>query len=138
MREGAGRQAVSVSVTKRRGVVFAAVRGEIETGTCEQVRERLLACLADRPAALVVDLAGVTLLGSMGIAVLVESREHAERSGAGFAVVAGARTVVRPMRITDVGALLGLCATVEEALHAVGGDTTTRGMRRDRFSWWSS
>ncbi|XVV02695.1 STAS domain-containing protein [Actinosynnema sp. CA-248983] len=118
VREDFSRQAVSVSVTKRRGVVFAAVRGEIETDTCEQVREHLLACLAGSPAALVVDLAGVTFLGSMGVAVLVESREHAERSGVGFAVVAGARTVVRPMRVTDVDALLGLCATVEEAVHA--------------------
>ncbi|NUT94464.1 MAG: STAS domain-containing protein [Saccharothrix sp.] len=135
---GADGQSVSVNVTKRRGVVFAAVRGEIETDTCEQVREQLLACLAESPAALVVDLDGVTFLGSLGIAVLVESREYAERSGAGFAVVAGSHTVVRPMRVTDVGALLGLCTTVEEALDVLGGDTAHGGSGRDGFSWWSS
>ncbi|XVV00670.1 STAS domain-containing protein [Actinosynnema sp. CA-248983] len=126
------RDSVAVAVTKRRGVVFAKVWGEIETDTCDQVRGELLACLADGPDGLVVDLAGVPFLGSMGIAVLVEVREHAERSAAGFAVVAGARTLVRPMRVTEVDGLLGLCATVEEALHVVEGGP------RDSFSWWSS
>ncbi|RKT74965.1 anti-sigma B factor antagonist [Saccharothrix variisporea] len=126
------RQGASITVARRRRVVFAAVRGEIDTATCDQVRRDLLACLADAPEGLVVDLAGVTFLGSLGIAVLVEVREHAERAGVAFAVVADRAAVVRPMYVTEVDGLLGLCSSVEEAVEAV------RGGARHGFSWWSS
>lgn len=125
----------TVKVTKRRGVVFAEVHGEIDTETYRGVREELFACLEGGPAALVVDLAGVGFFGSMGIAVLVEVRERAERLGTAFAVAAGQRTVVGPMRLTEVDGLLTLCATVEEALAVVRGGA---GGPDDGFSWWSS
>ncbi|MGM1060546.1 STAS domain-containing protein [Saccharothrix sp. Mg75] len=156
---------VGVVVARRRGVVFAEVRGEVDTDSYRQVRQELFSCLDGAPAALVVDLRRVEFFGSLGIAVLMEVHERATGLGAGFAVVAGHRTVVQPIRVTDVGELLGLCSTVEEAVARVEGrDDEHRsdgryqgddGRRQgddgryqgddgryqggtDGFSWWSS
>ncbi|WP_447001950.1 STAS domain-containing protein [Saccharothrix isguenensis] len=150
------RSEVTVKVTRRRGVVFAEVDGEIDTDTYRLVRQELFACLDGGCAALVVDLTGVGFLGSMGIAVLVEVRERAEQLEVAFAVAAGQRTVVQPMRMSEVDALLGLRSTVAEAVAEVrGGPQRHSGIDHDRpashapvdggegrvdtgFSWWSS
>ncbi|MFD1148740.1 STAS domain-containing protein [Saccharothrix hoggarensis] len=118
--------AVTVKVARRRGVAFVEVHGEIDTDTYRQVRQELFACLDGATSALVVDLAGVAFLGSMGIAVLVEVRERARELGVGFAVAAGQRTVVRPMRMSEVDRLLGLCATVAEAVAVARVDAERR------------
>ncbi len=118
------------------GVVVAAVHGDFDVDTFREVREGLFTCLNGRASALVVDLGDVGFFGSMGIAVLVEARQRADVVGAGFAVVAGRRTVARPIRMTDMEDVLRLHRTVEEALAAVraqSGQETDAG-----FSWWSS
>ena len=136
MQENLDQPHASIKVTRRRGVMYAEVRGEIDTGSCEQVRRDLLACLADGPAALVVDLTGVAVLGSLGIAVLIEVREHAERSRVAFAVAADHGKVVRPMHVTEVASLLGLCSTVADAVALVRRATASH--HHAEFSWWSS
>ncbi|MEV8443725.1 STAS domain-containing protein [Actinosynnema sp. NPDC051121] len=118
------------------GVVVAAVHGDFDVDTFREVREALFTCLNGRASALVVDLGDVGFFGSMGIAVLVEARQRADVVGAGFAVVAGRRTVARPIRLTDTEDLLRLHRTCDEALASVrerSGHGTDTG-----FSWWSS
>ncbi|CAL9432465.1 hypothetical protein SUDANB95_02063 [Actinosynnema sp. ALI-1.44] len=123
--------AAAVRTTRRRGVVFAHVRGEVDTANYDVVRAELLGCLDNASTALVVDLADVEFFGSMGIAVLVEVREHVDRLGMGFAVAAGHRVVVNPMRVTQVERLLTLRPTLEDAIAAV------ERPRDGGFSWWS-
>ncbi|MFT7837980.1 STAS domain-containing protein [Saccharothrix sp. BKS2] len=142
------RPGVAVRVARRRGVVFAGVQGDIDTDSYQDVRQQLFACLEDDPSALIVDLGGVVLFGSLGIAVLMEVHERAYETGVGFAVVARQRTVVDPMRVTEVDVLLTLRPTVDEALTAVRARSgqTDDGMPGPRdseeqdhgFSWWSS
>ncbi|MFD7659590.1 STAS domain-containing protein [Actinosynnema sp. NPDC059797] len=131
---------MAVRVARRRGVVFAEVWGEVDTDSYREVRQELFACLEDDPAALVVDLCGVGLFGSLGIAVLMEVHERAHETGVGFAVVARQRTVVDPMRVTEVDALLTLRPTVDEAVAAVLARRAEDGsVEEDHgFSWWSS
>ena len=128
--------AVTVEDVGDDGVVVVAVHGDFDVDNFRDVREALFTCLNGRASALVVDLGDVGFFGSMGIAVLVEARQRADVVGAGFAVVAGRRTVARPIRLTDTEDLLRLHRTQEEALATVrarsgqGADTG--------FSWWSS
>ena len=139
---------VGVAVARRRGVVFADVRGEVDTDSYRHLRQELFSCLDGGPAALVVDLRHVDFFGSLGIAVLMEVHERAYETGVGFAVVARQRTVVDPMRVTEVDVLLTLRPTVDEALAAVRArsdqvDGGTPGPRDSEeqdhgFSWWSS
>ena len=92
---------VTVREVGEDGVVIAAVHGDFDVDTFRDVREALFTCLNGRAAALGVDLGDVGFFGSMGIAVLVEVRQRADVVGAGFAVVAGRRSVARPIRMTD-------------------------------------
>lgn len=143
MHDEVDRGPVSVRIAKRRGVVVAEVRGEIDTDSYRHVREELFDCLEGDPKGLVIDLAGVDFLASMGIAVLVDVRERADRHGVGYAVVAGHRTVVRPMRMAEVDALLTLRPTLDEALAAVRaqiepGADEPPATPDSWFSWWSS
>lgn len=129
-------QPVTVEDVGDDGVVIAAVHGDFDVDSFRDVREALFTCLNGRASALVVDLGDVGFFGSMGIAVLVEARQRADVVGAGFAVVAGRRTVARPIRMTDTEDLLRLHRTQDEALAAVrarSGQETGTG-----FSWWSS
>ncbi|PSL52746.1 anti-anti-sigma factor [Saccharothrix carnea] len=112
------------------GVVVAVVHGDFDVDTFRDVRQALFTCLNGRASALVVDLGEVGFFGSMGIAVLVEARQRADVVGAGFAVVAGRRTVARPIRMTEMEDLLRLHRTRDEALATVRGESG--------FSWWSS
>ncbi|GGP86432.1 STAS domain-containing protein [Saccharothrix coeruleofusca] len=129
----------SVEVAVREGVVVAAVRGDVDVDNFRQVREALFTCLNRGGAALVVDLDGVGFFGSMGIAVLVEARQRADVLDTGFAVVAGRRAVVRPIRTADVEELLQVRRTLEEALAAARDRSQRRGDEADTpFSWWSS
>lgn len=118
------------------GVVLAAVHGDFDVDTFRDVREVLFTCLNGRASGLVVDLDDVGFFGSMGIAVLVEVRQRADVVGAGFAVVAGRRTVARPIRLTDMEGVLRLHRTREEALAAVR-DRSAQAAEPE-FSWWSS
>ncbi|WP_229073490.1 STAS domain-containing protein [Actinoplanes sp. DH11] len=62
-------------------VVTVAVRGEIDMDTGNHVEHTLLAALDAAPETLVVDLSGVTFLGSVGLRILVECQLMAEKSG---------------------------------------------------------
>ncbi|MFJ6675726.1 STAS domain-containing protein [Actinosynnema sp. NPDC091369] len=123
---------VTVREVGEDGVVVAAVHGDFDVDTFRDVREALFTCLNGRASALVVDLGDVGFFGSMGIAVLVEARQRADVVGAEFAVVAGRRSVARPIRVTETEDLLRLHRTREEALDAV------RDRSGREFSWWSS
>jgi anti-anti-sigma factor len=134
--EDVGQPSVTVQDVGDDGVVVAAVRGDFDVDTFRDVREALFTCLNGSASALVVDLGEVGFFGSMGIAVLVEARQRADVVGAGFAVVAGRRTVARPIRVTDTDDLLRLHRTRDEALATVRARS---GQRADpEFSWWSS
>ncbi|MFD4637378.1 STAS domain-containing protein [Lentzea sp. NPDC058436] len=108
-----------VEVITAEGVVIAAVHGDVDHDTFREIRDALFTCTAGGAAAVVVDLDQVGFFGSIGIAVLLETRQHADQLGIGFAVVAGRRTVARPIRLTDTQDLLRVQRTRDEALAAV-------------------
>ncbi|WP_434446743.1 STAS domain-containing protein [Lentzea sp. E54] len=82
--------------------------------------DELDACLATRPEAMVLDLGGVTFLGSAGVRLVLHAHLGMEESHARLAVVAAHRTVLKPLHITDVDRLLDLYPSVSDALAAVG------------------
>jgi anti-sigma B factor antagonist len=61
---------LDITVRGERGVVIAAVTGEIDISTVTQLRERLFE-LADNGGTLIVDLNRVTFIDSAGLAALV-------------------------------------------------------------------
>jgi anti-sigma B factor antagonist len=64
----------------------------------------------------VVDMTGVTFLGSAGLAVLVEAARLAQQSNAALKVVATARAVTRPLEATGLGEVFSVSDSVDAAL----------------------
>jgi anti-sigma B factor antagonist len=95
-----------LSVTAQRdGVVVRLVAaGEIDMSTADVLRESLSRALHTRPAAVVVDMADVTLLDSTGITALVQARNHAIGDGATITLI-NCRPIVH--RVLEVTGLLG-------------------------------
>jgi len=82
--------------------------------------------LADDPPTLVIDLAEVTLLASVGLRLRATANERfvlatAKRSveSGGFAVVAGGPETCRPIELTDLNEVFDLYLSLNDALEAV-------------------
>ncbi|MEV8441781.1 STAS domain-containing protein [Actinosynnema sp. NPDC051121] len=98
------------------GLTVTRVVGEVDLVGAELVRAELDARLDLRPPVLVVDLTGVTMLGSLGIAALLDAHHRAGAAGVGFAVVARHRSVVHPLRLTEVDRVLTVVPTLAEVV----------------------
>jgi anti-anti-sigma factor len=106
------------------GVAVAAVAGVVDMVSYREIAADLGALVESRPPALVLDLRGVTFLGSIGIAVLVNAQHATRRLGVAFAVVADNRSVLRPLLAARVDHVLPVHPTLDDALSAVRLATT--------------
>ena len=107
--------ALTITVRSERGVVIAAVTGEIDISTVPQLQVRLFE-LADSGGTLIVDLNRVTFIDSAGLGALVgAARRTAEHGGSLHAVCA--RPQPRKLLwLTGVDRRIPLTATVDGAL----------------------
>ncbi|MFJ6675438.1 STAS domain-containing protein [Actinosynnema sp. NPDC091369] len=103
--------------TAAQGVTVVSVSGEVDMLTAPQLRASALQHL-DAGSTLVLDLSGVSFLGSAGLAVLVEASQQAARREAEFRVVAVERAVTRPLAATGLGEVFSVFESVEQALGA--------------------
>ncbi|NUT48308.1 MAG: STAS domain-containing protein [Saccharothrix sp.] len=109
---------VAVDSTEVDGLAVTKVTGDVDLAGVDLVRAELAAQVRRRPPVLVVDLSGVTVLGSLGIAALLDAHRDATTAGVGFAVVASHRSVVRPLRLTEVDRLLTVAPTLDHVVAA--------------------
>ncbi|MEU7528233.1 STAS domain-containing protein [Saccharothrix sp. NPDC042600] len=116
---------VGTTTEWRRGALVVHVTGEVDMETCDDLRAAIVEALAADPRALVLDLDGVTVFGSIGLSLLIEVRHRAEARRIGFAVATERRAVLRPLTETGVIDLLVLRADVEEAAEAALATPTT-------------
>ncbi|WP_447001957.1 STAS domain-containing protein [Saccharothrix isguenensis] len=119
---------IRVETTSRHGVVVVTVHGDVDMDTCDELRRWVVDGLDRRPGALVLDLSGVVVFGSIGLSLLIEARHRAQRCGAGFAVVTDQRVVLAPLTETGVIDLLEVRATVPEAAQIALAARTSSGV----------
>lgn len=106
----------SAASTEQAGVLK--VGGEVDLLTTPQLKAGIEEQLAHGRPLLVIDLSEVSFLGSSGLAALVEARQSAEDSGIALRLVAGNRSVFRPLATTGLTSLFDLRESLEEALAA--------------------
>ncbi|MCE6996367.1 STAS domain-containing protein [Saccharothrix sp. S26] len=122
---------ISVDTTWHDRVVVVAVHGEVDMDTCDELRSWVVEALDGRPGALVLDLTGVVVFGSIGLSLLIEARHRAQRCAAGFAVATDQRAVLSPLAETGVLDLLDVRPTVPEAAEvAMARGTSSRADSR--------
>ena len=107
---------IHLQVQDREGATVVGVRGEVDMVTTPRLHSYLQDRLATTPQRLVVDLSGVSFLGSSGLAVLVECLDGARGRGTDLRLVASSRGVVRPLEATGLTELFQTYPDVESAL----------------------
>jgi anti-sigma B factor antagonist len=101
--------------------IVITVRGEIDYFTADQLRRCLKHCVATIDSrVLVLDLTAVTYLGSVGLAILLETTDDlTQRSSAphSFRVIVDEnKPVIRPIQIGGVQSMIRLHHDVDDAL----------------------
>ena len=109
---------LALDTTEVHGLAVTRVVGEIDLAGVDLIRAELDVQQRRRPPVLVVDLTEVTVLGSLGIAALLDAHHRAVAAGVRFAVVASHRSVVHPLQLTEVDRVLTVVPTLD---HVVAG-----------------
>jgi anti-sigma B factor antagonist len=107
--------ALDIAIRTERGVVIAAVTGEIDISTVAQLRERLYE-LADHGGTLIVDLNRVTFIDSVGLGALVGTAQRAAEHGGSLHAVCAQPQPRRLLWMTGVDKRIPLWATMAGAL----------------------
>jgi anti-sigma B factor antagonist len=107
--------ALTITVRHERGVVVAAVTGDIDISTVTRLREDLFK-LADSGRTLIVDLNRVTFIDSAGLGALVGAARRADEHGGSLHAVCARPQTRRLLWLTGVDRRIPLAATMDGAL----------------------
>jgi anti-anti-sigma factor len=90
------------------------VTGELDLVTTPRLEKSIIVALGHRPAVLVIDLTGVTFLGSSAISALVIAHKASADTTA-VRVVAASRETLRPLQLAGLELTLAIFSTRQEA-----------------------
>ncbi|MCB2101601.1 MAG: STAS domain-containing protein [Rhodobacterales bacterium] len=110
-----GIQAVQHAVSERQGVTIVALQGDIDL-ECSIEARRLLLGAVEGSDRIVVDLSGVTLLDSSGVASLLEAFQAARRDGKPFVLAAVGDQAYRVLRLARLDSVFDMAGTVEAGI----------------------
>lgn len=109
---------LTVDVDARGSAVVVSVRGELDLATVPVLRERLESVheISSVPSPLVMDLSGLTFIGSAGLALLVDLNNQCVERGVLLALVATGTVVPRAIQVTALDQVFSVHQSVDEAL----------------------
>jgi anti-sigma B factor antagonist len=108
---------VSTSVEYHHGIAVLAISGEIDLASAATIEKAIAEVLVQDPPSLIIDLLGVQFLASLGVGILVQTRDTFGDCGR-FSVVAQGRMTHRIIQLLDLDRALSLQETLEDALSA--------------------
>jgi anti-anti-sigma factor len=106
---------LSVTVRRERGVVIAAVTGDIDMSTVAGLRKHLFP-LTEGGQSLIVDLNQVTFIDSTGLGALIGAARRAAAHGASLHAVCSRPQTRKLLWLTGVDRRIPLTATLDGAL----------------------
>jgi anti-anti-sigma factor len=83
-------------------VMRLTLEGELDLGSAYAFDRRLLAIEQEKPKLIVVDLRGLTMLDSAGLARLVSAQRRARKGGWKLVLVRGGRAIQRVLTTTQL------------------------------------
>ncbi|MFE2111073.1 STAS domain-containing protein [Kitasatospora sp. NPDC059463] len=98
------------------GAMVCTLAGDLDVETLAPAAEALADLVAQRPAAVVVDLHGVGFCDSSGLNVLLRTRLAAEREGLELRLAAVPATVMRVLDLTGARTVFAIHESVDAAL----------------------
>ncbi|MBH0774757.1 STAS domain-containing protein [Nocardia bovistercoris] len=112
---------MSTSVAVHDGATVLTVAGEVDLATAPALETAIEGILAAKPAALIIDLSGVSFLASAGMAALVAAHQRAGQATT-IAVVADGPATSRQLKMTSLDQVFALYSTLESALAGLRED----------------
>jgi anti-sigma B factor antagonist len=116
--------ALGIQRTRVGAAVVVEATGEVDMATAPALeREIEQACAEIRPPApIVVDLTGVSFLGSAGLTVLVQAERRCRAHGHTLRVAAQHRAVLRTITLTGLDQVLDIHPSVPQAVRTTAGN----------------
>lgn len=102
------------TITKDDDCVVIALRGDIDLNYSSQAREVLLR-VADKAPAVVVDLSGVGMIDSSGVASLLEALQGSRKRGKRFILAAVHPSVDRVLKLARLETVFEIADDVDAA-----------------------
>lgn len=109
---------LALETTRHGGRSVVTVGGRLDLVTASDLRSALDHELEERPARIVVDLAGVDFMDSTGLGVLIAVQRRAQDVGSSIVLSSAAPIVLTVLRVTGAERLLPLYDSAEQALAA--------------------
>ncbi len=104
-------------LTDEGGAIVIAFEGDIDLECSAEVRSLLLDCVSREPV-VVVDMSGVDVIDSSGVATFLEANQNARKKEGTFVLAAVGETVLRVLKLARLDGLLTLADSVAEGLRA--------------------
>jgi anti-anti-sigma factor len=105
-----------VDTEARPGLLIVSVTGELDQSTAPELREALVASVAEPAEPILVDLNDCDFIDSTGLSLLVETKRRLEENQTRFGVCCPDADVRRLLEITGIDRALGLYGTRDEAI----------------------
>ncbi len=110
---------LEIKTVVRDGVVVCQLVGSATMETCQELNERLTEISRQEVGGLVIDLAELDFICSLGLGSLVAAYLRAQRAGVLLRLVAPRPAVMEVLEITKLHTLLPVYDSVEQALAGV-------------------
>lgn len=98
------------------GAIRVSLDGELDLASAYAFDRRMLAVEARQPHLLIVDLRGLTMLDSAGLARLVSAQRRARRGGWRLVLVRGGKIIQRVLQTTRLDELLEMTSDPDRYL----------------------
>ena len=104
----------------RPGAIRVSLEGELDLDNAYAFDRRMLSIEARQPRLIIVDLRGLTMLDSAGLARLVSAQRRARRGGWRLVLVRGGKIIQRVLQTTRLDELLEMTSDPERYLREAG------------------
>ncbi|NIH78865.1 STAS domain-containing protein [Amycolatopsis viridis] len=100
------------------GAIVVAAIGDVDLTSAPELDKQVQSACAETqpPGPVVVDLSGVSFLGSIGLSMLVNAQQKCQEKSVELRVVATSRAVLRPLQVTRLDEQLHITSSLEEAV----------------------
>ncbi len=109
---------MELSIVEEGDIVVVALKGDVDLEHSSHMRQNLLDILG-KARAVIIDMAGVTLIDSFGIASLLEGFQEARKKGKDFILAAPGDPVMRVLKLARLDSVFQIADDVTAAKEAV-------------------
>ena len=109
------------TTTHHNGTAVLSLSGELVFETARKVERELRVIEERKPTALAIDLSGLSMIDSTGLALVVSADSRARSEGRRLMVIEGPDSVQRVFRMTRLDDRLDISPSLESALDGAEG-----------------